>query len=136
MVPARTRWSVHAFLLVFALTGVAHLEVVPFSGFKLFSELRPAERESWQLRAVDGDGEETPIRLGDLPAAYQYSSRLLWGFDDLSAGERDEICDAWAAPLRDDGADVALVRIYLVVDEVRPDDVPPRRTLQYECGER
>jgi hypothetical protein len=134
VVPAHTRWSVWAFLLVFAVAGVAHLEVFPFSGFKLFSALRPAERQSWQIRAVDPAGEERAIVLGDLPAAYQYSSLLLSDFDELSAGERDEICEAWAAPLRADGDDVALVRIYRVVDEVRPDDVPPRRTLEYECG--
>ena len=97
-----TRHLVHAFLLVFAVTGVAHLELYPFSGFRLFSELRGEERTSWQLRAVDAEGEEVPISLGDLPLGYRQTARLIPGMDDLSADERDEICDAWAGPLRDE----------------------------------
>ena len=38
-VSARTRLFVYAFLLVFAITGIAHLERYPFSGFRLFSEV-------------------------------------------------------------------------------------------------
>ena len=84
-VSARTRRAVHLFLLVFALTGLAHLEVFPFSGFRLFSELRSDERVSWQLRAVDAAGEESPIRLSDLPVGYRNSTKLLPGFADLPA---------------------------------------------------
>jgi hypothetical protein len=135
-VSTRVRVGVYAFLLVFAVTGVATLEVFPFSGFRLFSELRPSERESWQLRAVDPTGGETPIRLGELPVAYRNTTTLLLGFDDLTTGERDEVCDAWTTPLREAGAEVVGVRVYSVVDEVRPDDRPPRRTLAYECGGR
>ncbi len=137
-VSTRTRVAVYAFLLVFAVTGVATLEVFPFSGFRLFSELRSAERESWALRAVvrtaDGAEEELPIRLLDLPLAYRNTTTLLRSFDDLSAATRDEICRAWVTPLRDDGIDVARVRVYRVVDAVRPDDQPARRTLAYECA--
>lgn len=134
VVSERARRWVHAFLFVFAVTGVAHLELFPFSGFRLFSELRPAERASWQLRAVDGDGTETAIRLAELPLAYRNTTRLLLEFDHLSAAARDEICDAWAQPLRDGGAPVEGVRVYAVVESVRPDGPPPRRTLAYECG--
>jgi hypothetical protein len=133
-VSQRTRVGVYAFLLVFAVTGIAHLEMFPFSGFRLFAELRPAERESWQLRAVDSTGAETPIRLGELPIAYRNTTILLLDFDDLTSTERDEVCDAWATPLRESGTDVVGVRVYAVVDEVRPDDRPPRRTLAYACG--
>lgn len=131
-----TRAAVYAFLLVFAVAGFATLEVFPFSGFRLFSELRPSVRESWQLRAVDAAGDETSIHLGELPVAYRNTTTLLLGFDDLTAGERDEVCDAWAMPLREAGTEVVGVRVYAVVDDVRPDDRPPRRTLAYECGGR
>ena len=136
VVSARTRWFVHALLLTFALTGVAHLELFPFSGFRLFSELRHAERESWQLRAVDEEGEETAIRLGDLPLGFRNTTTLLRGFDDLSARERDEVCDAWAEPQREGGTAVVGVRVYAVVESVRPDGPPAVRTLAYECGRR
>jgi hypothetical protein len=129
-----TRRFVHLFLLMLAVSGVARLELFPFSAFRLFSEMRPAERQSWQLRAVDEAGDETPIVLGELPVAYRNTSRLLGEFDDLSPAERDEICDAWAQPYRDDGAEIARVRVYEVVQSVRPDAPPGSRRLAYECG--
>ena len=135
-VTARTRRLVHLFLLVFAVTGVAHLELFPFSGFRLFSELRPSERHSWELRAVDEAGEELPIRMGELPLGYRNSTLLLRDFDDLHPSERDEVCDAWAGPLRDAGTSVVQVRVYSVVRGVRPDAAPPERRLAYECGGR
>jgi hypothetical protein len=133
-VSAWTRRLVHLFLLVFAVTGVATLELFPFSGFRLFSELRQAERQSWELRAVHESGDEIPIRLAELPLGFRNSTTLLRGFDDLTAAERDEICDAWAQPLRDRDVPVVVVRIYSVVQSVRPDAPPRTRTLAYECG--
>jgi hypothetical protein len=133
-VSARTRRAVHLFLLVFALTGLAHLEVFPFSGFRLFSELRSDERVSWQLLAVDGDGNESPIRLSELPVGYRNSTKLLPGFADRPAGERDAICDAWAGPARAAGQEVVEVRVYEVVQGVHPDAPPPERQLAHTCG--
>ncbi len=129
-----TRWWVYAFLLVFAVTGVAHLELFPFSGFRLFSELRTEERHSWQIRAVGPDGDETPIRLSELPLAFRNTSTLLLEFDDLTEEGRDAVCDAWAQPRRDHGAVVTGVRVYAVVGSVRPDGPRPQRRLAYECG--
>ena len=133
-VTRRTRRLVHLFLLVFAVTGVAHLELFPFSGFRLFAEVRGAERTSWQLRAVDGDGGEHAIRLGDLPLGYRNTSSLLLEFPSLAPRERDAICDAWARPRRQAGETVTEVRVYRVVQDVRPGAGPPERTLAYRCG--
>ena len=133
-VSARTRRAVHLFLLVFALTGLAHLELFPFSGFRLFSELRSDERVSWQLLAVDADGEESPIRLSELPVGYRNSTKLLPGFADLTEAERDAICDAWAAPTRASGQEVVEVRVYEIVQGVHPDAAPPDRRLAHTCG--
>ena len=134
MVSRWTRGCVYAFLLVFAVTGFAQFELFPFSAFRLFSEVRPDERHSWQLRAVDGDGIETEIHLSKLPRGTRHTTELLGGFDDLSAAARDEICDDWTQPLRDDGVEVSVVRVYHIVVHVRPDGPPTRRTLSYECG--
>src|SRR5688572_9336998 len=119
-VTPRTRRLVHLFLLVFAVTGVARLELFPFSAFRLFSELRPAERASWELRAVDARGEERAIRISELPLGFRNSTTLLEDFDDLTAAEQDEVCDAWAEPLRAAGTEVVGVRIYSVVRRVQP----------------
>lgn len=133
-VSRRTRRLVHLFLLVFAITGVARLEVFPFSAFRLFSELRPAERESWELRAVDEVGDEIPIGIADLPIGYRNTTTQLLDFEDRSPADQDAICDAWVAPLRARGTEVSSVRIYSVVQGVRPDSPPPTRELAFECG--
>jgi hypothetical protein len=134
-VSARTRHLVHAFLLAFAITGIASIELYPFSGFRLFSALRGDERKGWQLQAVDADGGETAIRTGDLPSGYR-QTRSIPEMDDMTQEERDEICNAWAGPLRDRGLDVVGVRIYRTVMSVRPDRGLVERTLRYECGGR
>ncbi len=133
-VTRRTRRGVHAFLIVFALTGVFRLELFPFTGFRLFSEIRTDVRESWQLRAVGPAGDETPIRLAELPLAFRNTTRLLLEFEGLSQAARDAVCDAWAQPRRDSGATVTGVRVYAVVESVRPGGDRPRRRLAYECG--
>ncbi len=92
--------------------------------------------EHGQARRRHQDGDEQPLRLAELPLAYRNTTLLLRGFDDLSRGQRDEICEAWAEPLRADGADITSVRVYAVVHSVRPDGPPPRRTLAYECAGR
>jgi hypothetical protein len=109
---------------------VAHIEAFwPFTGFRLFSELRPADRLSWSIVAVDDDGHESAVHLGELPVAYRTTTRLLPHFDDMSADERDDICAAWVQG-RDD---VVEVRIYSVSTLLRPDAPPPTRTLAYRC---
>lgn len=133
-VPAGPRRAVHWFLLVFAITGVAHLEAWPFTGFRLFSEVRTSLREGWQIVAVDSEGDEHDVHLDDLPVAYRNTSRLIPGLAGRTPAEREEVCDAWAAPLRDDGDDVAGIRVYAVTASVRPDGPPPTLVLTYECG--
>lgn len=133
-VSPRVRRAVRVFLLVFAVTGVAHLELWPFTGFRLFSEVRPAEREGWAIVGVDDAGEEEPIRLAELPVAFRNTARLVDGFERRTTAERDAICDAWAEAAQAEGRAVDHVRIYAVVESVRPDGPPPARTLAYECG--
>jgi hypothetical protein len=125
---------VHVFLAVFVVTGVAHQEVWPFTGFRLFSELRPAVVDTWQVVAVEGGGDEVLVRLSALPVAYRTTARQIDDFANLTADERDDVCDAWVSPLRRDGVDVAKVRVYSKRIDVRPDGQPPARRLVYECG--
>jgi hypothetical protein len=133
-VGAGTRRFVHLFLAVFVVCGIGTFEVLPFSGFRLFSELRGDDRRSWQLRAVDDDGDEHAIVLGDLPLSYRKSTILIEGWEERSREERDEICEAWSGPLRASGVEVRAVRIYRVVASLRPGGGAPDRRLAYTCG--
>jgi hypothetical protein len=133
-VAPRVRRALYAFLLAFVMCGVLHLELWPFTGFRLFSELRPAERQSWELEAVDPAGTEHPIVLHDLPVAYRNTSKLLLGFPHRSTESRDAVCDAWVAPLEAKGQAVADVHVYEVTASVRPHGPPPHRRLAYRCG--
>jgi hypothetical protein len=133
-VTPRVRRALHVFLLVFAVCGLAHLELWPFTGFRLFSELRPAERQSWELVAVDPHGGEHAIVLHDLPVAYRNTVKLLIGFPHRSPASRDAVCDAWAAPLEAKGQSVADIRVYEVTASVRPHGPPAHRHLAYRCG--
>ena len=135
-VSPRTRHLVHAFLLVFAVTGIAHLELHPFSGFRLFAELRGEERTSWDIEAIDGEGHAIPIVLDELPLGYRQSWRFIPGLDERPRAERDAICDAWAGPLRAQGHEITTVRVFRTVGSVRPDAPPAERTLVLECGSR
>jgi hypothetical protein len=133
-VSSRTRHLVHAFLLVFAVTGLAHLELHPFSGFRLFAEVRGEERTSWDIEAVDADGRTIPIVLDDLPLGYRQSWRFIPSLDERPRSERDAICDAWTVPLRDEGHEITKVRVFRTVRSVRPEAPPGERSLVLECG--
>lgn len=133
-VSPRLRRGLHVFLLAVAITGLAHVELWPFTGFRLFSELRAGTRDGWEIVTVDGAGSEHVLDLHDLPVAYRYTYKVLQDFDGMSAPARDDICTAWAGPRRESGEVVGEVRVYAVTFRVRPGGGLTRRTLAYECG--
>jgi len=129
------RRVLHAFLLLFAVCGLAHLEVWPLTGFRLFSEVRTREREGWELTTVDARGHEHVLHLSYLPVGYRNTTKVIPGMAGRSAADRDAICRAWADPLRARGADVAYVRVYALVTDAFPHGRPTVRTLTYDrCG--
>jgi hypothetical protein len=132
----RVRRALHVFLLLVAVCGLAHVEAWPLTGFRLFSESRSSEREGWVIAVVDAAGAEHILDLHDLPAGFQGTTRLIPGLVDASPARRDRACDAWAAPVRDAGRPVAEVRVYEVVESVRPGGPPAHRTLAFTCGRR
>jgi hypothetical protein len=132
----RVRRALHVFLLLVAVCGLAHIELWPLTGFRLFSEVRQAEREGFEIVAVDPAGVERPIDLHALPAAFQGTTREIPALLRAGQHRRDEACAAWAAPERAAGRAVAEVRVYEVVESVRPGGPPAARTLAFRCGGR
>ncbi len=58
---------------------------------------------------------------------------MLPGLVEASRAEQRDACRAWAVPVREAGQEVVGIRVYAVIDDVRPDGAPTRRTLAFEC---
>ena len=133
-VPTWTRRFVYGFLGALLVCGLASIEAWPFSAFKLFSAIRDGERESWQIVWVDPQDREDTISLYDLPVAYRNTTTLLREFESMSKDERNEVCDAWAQPLRERGRPVEHVRVYRRTTSLGDEPPPATRKLMWECG--
>jgi hypothetical protein len=131
----RVRAFVYVFLAAFLVCGALEVEYWPLTGFRLYTEIRTEERLSTRVIALLADGGSREVVFVDLPFGYHSTNRLISDFDELSQEERDEICDAWVRPLREDGVDVVGVRIDEYVTHLGdPASRPERVSELYRCG--
>jgi hypothetical protein len=125
------------FLAAFVVCGVGNREVWPFTGWRLFSQVRTGSQASWQATVLDADRTETLIDFGALPRSFHGSLAVLRGFPRLSPAERLGVCAAWAGALRARGLDVSEIRVYRTVTTIPlgRDRATTRtgRTLRYTC---
>jgi hypothetical protein len=131
-IPRWTRAFAYGLIALVLVAGVASIEAWPLSGFKLFSATRSSTRVSWELQAVV-DGEEQRLAIGETGAELGYSTLILADFDEMAADERDDVCAAWVAPLRDAGTAVDELRIYRVTADIRPDGPDPVIRRMWTC---
>ncbi len=134
--PSRpVRAFVYGFLALFLLCGALEVEHWPLTGFRLYTEIRTEERPSTRVIALLADGSSREVVFVDLPFGYHSTNRLLSDFPDMTQDERDEICDAWVQPLRDDGIEVVGVRVDEYVTHLGDPDSRPERVAElYRCG--
>ena len=97
------------FLALFATCAVLGLEWWPFTGWKLFSQLRVDEQIAYEARYRDG-GDEAPVpwdRMGE-------ARGFIFIMRDFAAGRGQEAaCVAWLDGLeRNVGASRPVIRIY------------------------
>ena len=129
------RVAVYAFLVVFLVCGAFAVERWPLTGFRLYSGLRVEERHSPSVVALLADGGEERLRFDDLPMGWHATDRILRQFPRMTQGERDEVCDAWVQPLRDEGVDVVGVRVDDMVAHLGDPDRPTEAVaVLWECG--
>ncbi|MEA2932056.1 MAG: hypothetical protein QOI56_841 [Actinomycetota bacterium] len=127
------RAFVAVFLALFVACALLQVEAWPFSGWKLFSQLRTDETRGWLATAVEAEGVEAPIPFGSFPPGHRGELSVLKGFDDLSPDGRRRVCRAWAAELGRMGTDVVEIRIYATTRSARhPED--DRRRLRHVCA--
>jgi len=116
------------FLAAVLVSAVASVELWPFTGFRLYHELRTRTHPAWELVTLAPDGREQRASLDDLGIEYRSTDRQLGRDPDaLSPGRADEVCRAWAAGFG------APVRIYRTRVDARSGDALSRR-LVHECA--
>jgi hypothetical protein len=135
------RTFVAAFLAAFAACGLFGIEAWPLTGWRLFSQLRTDHQVSWRAVAVDGRGDEQPIRFEALPRGYRNFSLVMRTFASLSAREQAAACRAWLAGARRETTGAKAVRIYRVdwylsYRRGSGDGPPPARSVLYTCTDK
>ena len=114
------RAFVWGFLALFAACGLAGIEAWPFSGFRLFSNVRTDEVAGWEVTAVDRAGDERPVSMADRSWLH-----VAAGMERLPEAERLAVCRVWAP-----GADIEL-RVYRTWTPI--DGGSSRRDLRAAC---
>ena len=125
------RTFVWTFLAVFVVCGAAGLNLWPFTGWHLFSDVRTDRITGWEITTVDAAGDERPVPFADLPAGYRSSSHVAAGLAALPEGERLDVCRAWASA-DPDRRQVVEVRVYEVSESLR-DPSSRVRELRHTC---
>lgn len=131
------RWVIRAtlaVLLLMAVSTAASVETWPLGPWELFSRTRGPVQVSYIAKSVDGDTERQ-IDFSLLSAEYAGAHQILGGFTQLPADEKDAICRAWDAGLREAGEPGTGIRIYRLVRRLRLDGRPPSRheIFVHEC---
>jgi hypothetical protein len=138
--PRWVRFFVWALLAAVLVCGAAGLEAWPFSGFRLFSQVRTPHTVSYRLATVDGAGNERALPFRALPPGFRGLSLDLGSAAAGMASDRAGLCGAIAEGARSIGRDVAGVRVYEVVRDlsqrVGRTSVPSSHHLAFSCGAR
>jgi hypothetical protein len=137
--PALARPFLYGFLAVLLLTALLAVEWWPFTGWKLFSQLRTGTVHGWQVTTVDPAGNEEALDFGALPRGFSGWFQLAQRLPSMTASDRDELCTTWLTATHDAGTGAVGVRVYRTTQAVRTDDrgpAPPvERTFYLACGD-
>ena len=126
-------------LTAFVTCGVLGIEAWPLSGFRLFSAPRNSVTTGWRMVAVRADGEQVPVNVSRLGAAYRGFGFVARSFDDLTMPEQAAVCEAWIRAAASIGIDAAAFRLVKVDQSLVPRNdegplVDPRRTVVSTCS--
>jgi hypothetical protein len=136
--PRIARPFVYGFLAAFVLTTALAIEWWPFTGWKLFSQVRTGSVSGWQVVTVDGDGEEHPIDFEALPRGFRGWYQVAGLLPTMSDQERLDVLRTWASAAEEAGADVREIRVYRTTAPVRTDfdrpSPPVTRELRYHAA--
>lgn len=126
------RLAVYAFLAAVVACGLLGIEAWPFSGFRLFSQVRTGTQVRWELVTTDGLGAERPADLSSMGRGFRQSAHLLPHLAVAPPEEQAAACRGWfdAAP------GVSRLLVYRSVYEQAQPGAPLRldeRVLRLTC---
>jgi hypothetical protein len=125
-------------LTAFLTCGVLGIEAWPLSGFRLFSAPRSSVTTGWRLVALTTDGEEVPVNVSRLGAAYRGFGFVARSLDELAPPERAAVCTVWFRAAASIGIDAAALQLVKVDQALVPRDdegplAEPRRRTVTTC---
>jgi hypothetical protein len=101
------------FLLAMIAAAIFSWEPWPITSFRLFSHLRQDQQHGWEATVIDRDGREAPLAISDLASGFHGFRFRMAEFESARWQRRDEICQAWVAPLLGtDSGPKAEIRLY------------------------
>jgi hypothetical protein len=105
-VPRRARVFSGVLFALLIVSALAVVEAWPLTAWRLFSADRGNAQTRWEIAAVSGDGEATPIDLDELPIAYRNAEWILAELPSGGSGDarREEVCQALLAGVREHAA--------------------------------
>ena len=139
-VPAAARLFVLLLIGALLYFGWNAIEKWPFTGWRLYSEIKGDTAGSFFAYRLARDGSVHAIDYQELPDAYSRAPYLLEKFDRRSEEERERVCDSLADGERAEGRDVDAIQIYWeryrvrLVDHERVKD-RIERDLRWTCAD-
>lgn len=129
-----------ALLLTLVWFGWNKVEHWPFTGWRLYSNMKGSTSGSYFPFRVDSDGVLHRVDFTAMPDAYSRAPYLLEKFDRYSDAQREAVCDAIADGERGEGREVDAIHIYWeryrvrIIDGERVKD-RIERDFRWSCAE-
>lgn len=111
-VPVAARVFAIALLVALAWTGWHAIEKWPFTGWRLYSNMKGPTAGSYFAFRVDGDGGLHRVDYQDMADAFSRAPYLLEKFDRFPDPTREAVCEAIAEGQRREGYDVDAIHVY------------------------
>lgn len=139
-VPVLARLAALALVGALLVFGFQAIEQWPFTGWRLYSNIKGPTAGSFFAFRLAPDGTEHRIDYQRIPDAYRRAPYMLEKFDRFDESEREGVCRALAQAERGEGRPVAAILIYWERYRVRIVDGERRkhrfeRDLRWSCAE-
>lgn len=118
-VPVVARCVAILLLVALAFTGWTALERWPFTGWRLYSNVKGPTAGSYFAFRVDADGVRHRVDYAAMPDAYSRAPYLLEKFDRYTPAQREAVCAAIAEGQRVTGNEVAAIEVLWERSRVR-----------------